>query len=246
MPENAAEFEARKLRDIAAMAADSAFRAAGRDWLVRSIQHRYTYNFRWLGIPIIQYPEDIIAMQELIWHVRPRVIVETGVARGGSLVFYASMLRLLDNDGLVIGVEVALMPENRAAIESHPFASQIRIVDGSSVASGTIAEVQQITGERAPILVILDSHHTHDHVLQELRAYAPLVKRGSYLVVFDTVVDDLPSDVLGERPWGPGNNPKTAVHAFLNETDRFEIDRSFDRRLQLSCCPEGFLRCVRD
>jgi cephalosporin hydroxylase len=246
MPESDAEFEARKLRSIAAMAADTTFRSVGDDWFLRAFQHRYSYNFRWLGVPIIQFPADIVAMQELIWHVRPQVIIETGVARGGSLIFYASILQLLNNDGVVIGVEIALTSENRTIIQSHPLGRYIRIVDGSSITHDTVMTVRAGAGARAPILVILDSYHTHEHVLQELRAYAPLVSRGSYVVVFDTVVDDLPPHVHGERPWGPGNNPKTAVHAFLKETDRFEIDRSFDRRLQLSSCPEGFLRCVRD
>lgn len=246
MPENDSEFEQRKLQDIAAMADDPAFRSQSRDWLINSFRHRYSYNFRWLGLPIIQYPADIVAMQEVIWRIKPRAIVETGVARGGSLVFYASMLQLLGNDGIVAGVEVALTDDNRKAIETHPLANRIKLVDGSSVAEETVAQVKRIVGDRGPILVILDSLHTHDHVLRELRAYAPLVKRDSYVVVFDTLVEDLPAEVIGDRPWGKGDNPKTAVHAFLKETDRFEIDRRFDDRLLLSVCANGFLRCTRD
>lgn len=246
MPENDAEFEKRKLQDIAAMAKDPTFQSMSRDWLINSFRHRYSYNFRWLGLPIIQYPADIVAMQEVIWQMRPQVIVETGVARGGSLVFYASMLQLLGQDGVVVGVEVALTDENRKAIETHPLAGRIRLVDGSSVADETVAQVKRTVGAAAPVLVILDSLHTHDHVLQELRAYAPLVRRGSYLVVFDTLIENLPAEVIGDRPWGKGDNPKTAVQAFLKETNRFEIDRSFDDRLLLSVCSTGFLRCTRD
>jgi cephalosporin hydroxylase len=246
MSENDAEFEARKRRDIAAMTADAAFQSVSHDWLVRSIRHRYSYNFRWLGLPIIQYPADIVAMQELIWRVRPRVVVETGVARGGSLVFYASMLELLGMDGFVLGVEVALSPENRAAIGRHALARRIRLVDGSSIAAETVGKVGEVVAGRDPVLVVLDSHHSHDHVLNELRLYSPLVRKGSYIVVFDTLVEDLPADAVGDRPWGVGDNPRTAVSAFLKENNRFEIDRSFDDRLLLSVCRGGFLSCLRD
>lgn len=246
MYESDAEFEARKQRDIAAMAADTEFRDLGRAWFAQSFRHRYSYNFRWMGLPIIQYPADIVAMQELIWQVRPHSIVETGVARGGSLVFYASMLELIRVKGQVIGVELTLGAENRAAITSHPLAHRIQLVDGSSIANDTVAKVDELTGGHAPVLVVLDSHHGHDHVLAELRTYQQFVKKDSYIVVFDTVIEHLPQDALGGRPWGHGNNPKSAIDAFLAENARFEIDRGYDDKLHLSVCPGGFLRCVRD
>jgi cephalosporin hydroxylase len=246
MPESDSEFEARKQTSIRRMAADVGFRSLGQEWFVESVKHRYSYNFRWLGLPIIQYPADIIAAQELIWRLRPRAIVETGVARGGSLIFYASMLQLLGEDGLVVGVEIDLSPENRQLIESHPLKNRVRIVDGSSVAPDSVARVCAHIGDREPVLVVLDSNHTHEHVLNELRCYSGLVRKGSYIVVFDTVVEFLAVDAVGERPWRKGNSPLSAVRSFLAENDRFEIDQSFDDRLLLSVCPEGFLRCVKD
>lgn len=246
MPESDAEFENRKRADIAVMASDDDFRSVSRDWFARSVKHRYSYNFRWLGLPIIQYPADIIAMQELVWRIRPKVIVETGVARGGSLVFYASLLELLAGDGTVVGVEVGLSAESRSAIQGHPLARRIRLVDGSSVADETVRQVRSLVAARAPVLVILDSNHTHEHVLAELRQYSSLVSKGSYVVVFDTVVEMLPEELRWSRPWGPGNGPLSAARAFLAENERFEVDESFDQRLLLSVCPEGFLRCIRD
>jgi cephalosporin hydroxylase len=246
MFESDKEFESRKQRDIAAMAADKEFCALGRSWFTQSFRHRYSYNFRWMGLPIIQYPADIIAMQELIWQIKPHSVIETGVARGGSLVFYASMLELLGTIGHVIGVELALGDENRKAIMAHPLSRRIRLVDGSSIAVETVAKVEHIVNDNAPVLVVLDSHHGHEHVLAELRAYERFVKKGSYIVVFDTVIENLPEDALGDRPWGPGNNPKTAIDVFLKENPRFEIDRGYDDKLHLSVCPGGFLRCLRD
>ncbi len=246
MFENDAEFETRKQRDIAAMAADKEFCALGRAWFTESFRHRYSYNFRWMGLPIIQYPADIIAMQELIWQIKPHTVIETGIARGGSLAFYASMLEMTGSGGHVIGVELALGDENRKAIMSHPLSHRIKLVDGSSIAVETIAKVKAIVGSNAPVLVVLDSHHDHDHVLAELRAYERFVKKASYIVVFDTVIEHLPENALGDRPWGPGNNPKSAIDVFLKENARFEIDRSYDDKLHLSVCPGGFLRCVHD
>lgn len=246
MYENDAEFEARKRRDIAAMAGDDQFRELGRAWFAESFRHRYSYNFRWLGLPIIQYPADIVAMQELIWQVKPRTIIETGVARGGSLVFYASMLELMQVQGYVIGVELALGAENRAAITGHPLSHRIKLIDGSSIAPDTVARVSDVTNEAGPVLVVLDSHHGHDHVLAELRAYQRFVREGSYIVVFDTVVEQLPEEVVGDRPWGRGNSPKSAIDVFLKENDRFQVDGLYDDKLQLSVCPGGFLRCVKN
>ncbi len=246
MAETDDEFEIRKRHDIEAMVSDAEFTSLTHRWFERSIQHRYSYNFRWLGLPIIQYPADIVAMQELIWRVRPRVIIETGVARGGSLVFYASMLTILGGNGIVIGVEVALSPETRSAIQAHPLMNCICLVDGSSVATETVKKVSDLAAGRHPVLLVLDSNHTHEHVLDELRCYSPLVRKGSYVVVFDTVVEMLPTEAAGARPWRRGNSPMTALRAFLVENDRFEIDESFDERLLLSVCPEGFLRCTRD
>lgn len=215
------------------------------EWLAESVKERYSYNFTWLGRPIIQYPQDILAMQELIWRVRPDLIIETGVAHGGSLVLYASMLELIGGPGEVLGVDIEIRPHNRSAIESHSMAKRIRLVEGSSVSDSIVSEVRaRAAGRRT--MVVLDSMHTHAHVARELAAYSPLVKQGSYVVVFDTVIEDLPAHSYPDRPWDRGNNPKTAVWEFLQSNDRFVIDREIESKLQITVAPDGYLKCVKD
>jgi cephalosporin hydroxylase len=221
---------------------------------------KYSYNFFWLGRPIIQYPQDVVAMQELIWSVRPDLIIETGIAHGGSLIFSASMLVLLDAcEALatgatfdlrtarrtVLGVDVDIRAHNRAAIEAHAMASRIRMIEGSSTAPEIVARVAEIARAHERVLVCLDSDHTHDHVLAELEAYAPFVTKGSYCVVFDTMIEDLPKHLYPDRPWGPGNNPKTAVREYLKSHSEFEIDRSIHEKLLITVAPEGYLRRVK-
>jgi len=236
-------FRAEREAAIARQGADQGFAALSRAWFDRSAALRYSYNFEWMGVPIIQYPQDIVAMQEVIWRVKPEVIVETGVAHGGSLVFHASMLALI-GAGEVIGVEVALRPHNREAILAHPMASRIRLVDGSSIDPATVARVSEmVAGRRA--MVVLDSNHTHAHVLAELHAYAPLVPVGSYLVAMDTVIERMPADFFPDRPWSRGDNAATAVAAFLAEDDRFAVDRAIDAKLMVSVAPGGYLQRVR-
>jgi cephalosporin hydroxylase len=197
-----------------------------------------------MGRPIIQYPQDMIAMQELIWRVRPELIIETGVAHGGSLIYYASLLELIGH-GTVLGIDIDIRPHNRAAIEAHPMAKRITMLQGSAIAPDVVAQVRSLAAGKAPIMVVLDSNHTHEHVLAELEAYADLVSLGSYCVVFDTVVEDLPADLYPDRPWGPGNNPKTAVHEFLRRDARFEIDRDIEAKILVTVAPDGFLKRVR-
>lgn len=221
---------------------------------------KYSYNFYWLGRPIIQYPQDIVAMQELIWSVKPDLIIETGIAHGGSLVFSASMLALLDlteaiegghpldpkvSRRRVLGVDIDIRDHNRRAIEAHPMASRISMIQGSSIASDVIEQVRAFARDYSRVLVCLDSNHTHNHVLAELEAYAPLTSVGSYCVVFDTVVEDMPKSMFPDRPWGPGDNPKTAVYEFLKSHPEFEIDRSMQTKLLLTVAPDGYLRRVR-
>ena len=213
---------------------------------MESFRHEYSYHFRWLGVPIIQYPQDIVALQEIIWRIQPDAIVETGIARGGSLIFSASMLELLGGDREVVGVDIDIRHHNRIAIETHPLAKRISMIEGSSVDKEVVDAVRRKVEGRERVLVILDSNHTHDHVLKELRLYSPLVTAGSYLIVFDTVVEQMPDEFWGDRPWGKGDNPLTAVHAFLEETDRFEIDSEIHTKLQITVAPDGYLRCVRD
>ncbi len=222
------------------------FRTLSRDWLEESSRHHYSYNFTWLGRPIIQYPQDLLAMQEIIWTVRPQLIIETGIAHGGSLIFSASMLQLIGGTGRVLGIDIDIRPHNRQAIEAHPLAHRIDMLQGSSIDDDMIKQVRKQAQGRGPILVVLDSNHTHEHVLRELELYSPLVTVGSYLVVYDTAVEDLAPDLFQNRPWGVGNNPKTAVKAFLQSNQRFAIDHELEIRLMVSAAPSGYLRCIRD
>lgn len=205
----------------------------------------YTYNFDWLGLPIIQYPQDMVAVQEVIWETKPDIIIETGVARGGSLILSASILHLLNNNGRVIGVDIDIRPHNREAIENHPLAFRINLVQGSSTDAQIIEQVKSLISPNDKVMVILDSNHTHEHVLQELYAYSPLVSWGCYLVVMDTAIEDMPEDYFPDRPWGKGNNPKTAVHEFLKQTKRFEIDQSIQNKLLITVAPDGYLKCIK-
>jgi len=199
-----------------------------------------------MGRPIIQYPQDMVALQEIIWDMKPDVVLETGIAHGGSLVFSASMLQLLGGEGFVLGVDIDIRAHNRAAIEAHPMAPRIRMIQGSSVDEGTAEQVRQALAGCTNPLVVLDSNHTHEHVLRELELYSPLVRKGGWLIVFDTVVEVMPGDFYPDRPWGLGDNPMTAVDAFLKANDRFVIDEAMDARLSVSMAPRGFLRCVKD
>ena len=226
------------------MADDRRLQEQARGLFLQSCRYNYSYNFSWLGRPIIQYPQDIVALQEILWKVQPDLVVETGIAHGGSLVFSASMLELIGR-GRVLGIDVDIRPHNRAAIERHRLAHRISMIQGSSVDEATVDLVRErALGKR--VVVILDSNHTHAHVLKELQLYSPLVERGSYLVVLDTVVEDMPKDFFPNRPWGPGDNPRTAVREFLRGSRRFEVDREIQDKLLLTTAPEGYLRCISD
>jgi cephalosporin hydroxylase len=231
---------------IQQMAADPQLQKAALAFFLGSFRYRYSYNFSWMGRPVIQYPQDLIAMQEVIWQVRPEIIIETGVAHGGSLVYYASLLELMKGPGQVIGVDIEIRPHNRRAIEAHPMAHRITLIEGSSIDARTVDKVLGLCPAGAKVLVVLDSNHTHEHVLAELSMYSPLVTRGSYLVVFDTVVEEMDKSFFPDRPWGPGNNPMTAVQQFLETSDRFEIDEEIEKKLMITVSPSGYLRCVRD
>ncbi len=239
-------FEKERAEGADRMAADPTLKASASRLFEALVAARYHYNFDWAGLPIIQFPDDILAVQELVWRIKPGAVVETGVARGGSILHYASHLALLGGDRLAVGVDIDIRPHNRARIEEHPLAGQVRLIQGSSIDPATVAEVVRVVGDRAPVMVVLDSNHTHDHVLAELRAYSPLVRAGSYLVVYDTVIEMLPAEANAGRPWGKGNSPHSAVRAFLAENNRFEIDKGLENKLMLTCCPDGFLRCVAD
>ena len=254
------DFENEVKGRIAALEADKPVQETAAEFMRRTSRPKYSYNFAWMGRPIIQYPQDMVAMQELIWQVRPDLIIETGIAHGGSLILSASMLALLDmcdaiesNNALdpkaskrkVLGIDIDIRMHNRAAIESHPMSSRIQMIQGSSVAPDIVEEVKKIASGYSRILVCLDSNHTHDHVLAELEAYALLTSIGSYCVVFDTVVEHLEKELFQDRPWGPGNNPKTAVHEYLGTHSEFEIDKTIQNKLLITVAPDGYLKRCR-
>ena len=235
---------------IAANGSDSELTASAQAFTRASIKRQYSYNFSWLGRPIIQYPQDMIAMQELIWSIQPDLIIETGIAHGGSLIMSASLLELNavcggNPDASVLGIDIDIRSHNRAAIDAHPMSRRIRMIQGSSIAPEVIAQVHAEAAGKPRVLVCLDSNHTHEHVLAELQAYAQLATLGSYCVVFDTIVEDVPATMYPDRPWGPGNNPKSAVFEYLKTHDEFMIDKGIDLQLMISMAPDGYLKRVR-
>ena len=239
------KFQREVQQNIESLAADKDVQALSRIWAREVTRHKYPYNFTWMGRPLIQLPQDMIAMQEIIWQVKPDLIIETGVAHGGSLIYYASLLEIIGGEGRVLGIDIDIRPHNRAEIEKHPMARRIDLLQGSSIAADMIAEVHSRVTDKC-ILVVLDSNHTHDHVSAELNAYAPLVSLGSYCVVMDTLVEDMPLDLQPtNRPWGIGNNPKTAVWEYVNTHPEFEIDKSIPHKLLITVAPDGYLKRVR-
>jgi cephalosporin hydroxylase len=239
-------FKERNKEMIAHMGADKDALSLTNDWLVTTAKHEYSYHFSWMGVPIIQYPQDIVATQEIIWEVKPDLIIETGIAHGGSIIYYASLFEMMGIvDGHVLGIDIDIREHNRQAIEAHPLFKRITMFEGSSIDDSMIQQVRDFAKGKKRILVILDSHHTHDHVLKELELYSPLVTKDSYLIAFDTVVEDMPEDFFPNRDWGKGNNPKTAVHKFLQTNDRFEIDKQIQNKLLITVAPDGYLKCIK-
>jgi len=264
-------FDKEKNDRISTYSKNSEWRELSERWLVCAFSMKYMYNFSSMGRPIIQTPIDMVALQELIWNLKPDLIIETGIAHGGSLILSASMLALLDycdavshsetldpraTHRRVLGIDIDIRAHNRAAIEAHPMSHRINMIQGSSIDTEIIAKVHKIAAEYQRVMVILDSNHTHDHVLAELEAYAPLVTQGSYCVVFDTVVEDLPDSMFPDRTWGKGNNPKTAVWEFLRRLKEekrmaadgtplmFEIDTVLESKLLITVAPDGYLRRI--
>lgn len=253
------KFKSECASEIKVMGADPDLQKLGTDWIKTVNAFKYSYHFEWQGRPIIQYPQDVVAMQELIWSVRPDLIIETGIAHGGSLIFSASMLALLDmTDAIetgttlnpavsgrkVLGIDIDIRAHNRAAIEAHPMASRIQMIQGSSIAPDVVGQVQKVASGYKKVLVFLDSNHTHDHVLAELEAYGPLTSVGSYCVAFDTIAEDMPKEMAPDRPWSPGNNPRTAVWEYLKSHPEFEIDKSIQHKLLITVAPDGYLKRV--
>ena len=252
-------FKREGVEEIAAQGSDELLVRSTQDWMNRANANKYSYHFEWLGRPIIQYPQDIIAMQEIIWKVKPDLIIETGIAHGGSLILSASLLAILDYTNAiesgqtldpisgqrrVLGVDLDIRDHNREAIEKHPLSHKIDMIQGSSIDQEVIAKVYEYAKDFNSILVCLDSNHTHEHVLAELNAYAPLTSLGSYCVVFDTIIEDMPEDMFPDRPWEPGDNPKTAVWEYLESHPEFEIDKSVQHKLLITVAPDGYLKRV--
>jgi len=240
------KFHAEVRNNIKRLAEDRDVQGLSRIWIRETARYKYSYNFSWLGCPIMQFPQDIIAMQEIIWRVKPDLIIETGIAHGGSLIFYASMLELLGGTGQVLGIDIDIREHNRVEIEKHPMFKRITLIQGSSIDESIVKQVYDIAKGKKQVLVALDSSHTHNHVLKELQLYSPLVTKGSYLVVFDTSIEDMPGNFYPDRPWGKGNNPKTAVWEFLKTNDRFEIDKEIENKLLITSAPDGYLKCVKN
>lgn len=240
------EFREECRERIKAYEHDSRLKETAFEFLTEGVRAKYSYHFTWLGRPIIQFPQDIIAMQEIIWQVKPDLIFETGIAHGGSLIFYASMLEMIGHDGQVLGVDIDIRKHNRAEIENHPVFKRIKLIQGSSIDKDVANQVHAFAQGKRQVMVVLDSNHTHEHVLKELGLYSCLVTKDSYLVVFDTIIEDMPEDFFPDRPWGRGDNPKTAVHEFLKENDRFKIDMEIQSKLLVTAAPDGYLKCVKD
>ncbi len=228
-------------------------------FMLESAKFDYSYNYNWLSRPIIQYPQDIVAFQEVVWRVKPDLIIETGVAHGGSLVLSASLLALLDlcennqttlgpdesKPRKVIGIDIEIRPHNMRALEEHPLYPRMLLLEGSSTSHEITKKVESEAQAHENVLVCLDSNHTHQHVYDELLAYSSLVTPGSYCIVYDTVIEDMPGESFKNRPWGPGNSPKTAVHQFLKDHPEFVIDEEIAANLLITVAPDGWLRRVK-
>ncbi len=238
------EFKIEREQRIKSYSGNEPLLDAVRKFMIESTPAKYSYNFTWMGRPIIQYPQDILAMQEIIWNTKPDLIIETGIAHGGSLIFYASMLEIIGGKGTVLGIDVDIREHNRKEIEKHPMFKRIKMIQGSSVDKNVINKVLTFAKDKNHVLVVLDSNHTHDHVLKELDNYSPMVTKGGYLVVFDTIIEDLPKKFYPDRPWDKGNNPKTAVLEFLKHNDRFVIDKEIEQKLLITVAPCGYLKCI--
>ncbi|MDB4035276.1 cephalosporin hydroxylase family protein [Pseudomonadales bacterium] len=253
------EFQREVSDRIAEISANNNLRETAKGFMLASIGSQYSYNFTWQGRPIIQYPQDMVAIQEIIWEVKPDLIIETGIAHGGSLIMNASFLATLDycdavEDGVlldpkspkrkILGLDIDIRQHNLQAIKAHPMSNRIDMIEGDSISPEIIAQVKEYAKDFHCILVCLDSNHTHDHVLAELTAYAPLTTKDSYCVVYDSIVEDLPKEQSGDRPWGPGNNPKTAVWEYLKTHPEFEIDNNIQDKLLITVAPDGYLKRV--
>jgi cephalosporin hydroxylase len=239
------EFAKEREANIKRLGSDRYLKGLAQRFASQAMRDRYPYNFDWLGRPIIQYPEDIVAIQELIWKVKPDLVIETGIARGGSLILSASILELIGGKGEVLGIDIDIRSHNRKRIEEHRMSKRISMIEGSSVDPKVFGKVKKFAKGKKRIIVFLDSSHNGGHVLKELELYSPLVSKGSYIVAFDTIAEFLPKGIIKNRPWGKGNSPWTAVKKFLRTHKNFVPDKKMENKLVITVAPDGFLRRVR-
>ncbi len=238
------KFEQERKERISGYSNNKLLKETANKFMIESTMPQYSYNFSWMGRPIIQYPQDMVAMQELIWEIKPDLIIETGIAHGGSLIFYASIMELLGK-GEILGIDIDIRDHNKKAIEEHPMSKRISMIQGSSIDESIVKQVKKFAEGKNTVMVCLDSNHTHEHVLKELEAYADLTSKNSYCVVFDTIVEDLPAGFYPDRPWDVGDNPKTAIFEFLETNDNFIINDEIDNKLLISVAPSGYLKRVK-
>lgn len=240
------QFKKERAVDIAAMAEDKELHQKSIDWMLNADKYKYTYNFSWMGRPIIKFPSDIVATQQIVWDVKPDLIIETGIAHGGSLILSASLLEMIGGEGKVLGIDIDIREHNRKEIEAHPMMKRIEMIEGSSVADDVMDKVRAAASKAKRVMVFLDSLHSHEHVYKELELYAPLVTVGSYLVLPDTFIEYFPKGYYSHnRPWDVGNNPMTAMRAFMQQNDDFEIDRDLCNKLMITEAFDGYLRRVK-
>lgn len=237
------EFEDLRRKSAREMASDADLRRRAIDIKVKAGHEYYwVHQTNWMGEPCLQLPQDMFALQEAIYKCRPDYIVECGVAWGGTLLFYATLLKELGGKK-VIGVDIFIPDDLRERLLAKaPFPGAIELIQGSSVDELTVEEVKKIIGADSRVMVILDSHHTHDHVIRELQLYGALVGPGCYLICGDTIIEEQPPADKRPRPWGKGNNPATALKEYLAGRNDFEVDRDIEDKLLLSNMPGGYLR----
>ncbi|HOJ71522.1 MAG TPA: cephalosporin hydroxylase family protein [Syntrophorhabdaceae bacterium] len=239
------QFKLERALDIKKMSEDDELKELSIEWMIKADKYKYTYNFSWLGRPIIKFPNDIVIMQEIIWDVKPDLIIETGIAHGGSIIFSASMLELIGKDGLVVAVDIDIREHNKKEIENHPLSKRIKMFEGDSVSEEIVSKVREIARSRKQVMVCLDSLHTHKHVLKEMELYSPLVTVGSYMILPDTFIEYFPKGYYKDRPWDVGNNTMTAIREFLSKNDNFIIDKEKSDKLMITEAFDGYLKRVK-
>lgn len=240
------QFKDERAADIARMGADEELRRKSIDWMLHADQYKYTYNYSWMGRPIIKYPNDMVVQQELMWQLKPDLIIETGIAHGGSIIFSASMMEMMGIDGEVVGVDIDIRSHNRNEIENHPMMKRITMFEGGSTDPAIFEQVKKKCEGKKCVMVVLDSLHSHQHVYDELQLYPDLVTAGSYLLLPDTFIELFPKGYYSQdRPWDVGDNPMTAMRKFLSEDNRFEIDEAIDNKLMITEGVKGYLKRVR-